>query len=87
MHDEQNYRFIAKDKVIDLTVAENKLLRLLILNKNNIVTYEKICTEIYKQELDCCFKTNIYVMMSRLRTKLKDEVKIITKTGIGCYIR
>ncbi len=86
MHDEKNCRFITKNKIIDLTITENKILTLLLANKGNIVTHETICLEVYKQKSDYYFRSNIAVIISRLRTKLKGEIKIINKSRLGYYI-
>lgn len=47
MHDEDNYIFIGANRVIDLTVKENKILSLLIKNKGKVVTHDQLCKLIY----------------------------------------
>lgn len=83
MHDEQNFRFASKDKVINLTVNQNRALELLIRNKNSIVTYEQLCHQLYREKPDKYLKLCIQNTICKLRTKLKGELEIITRNSIG----
>lgn len=85
MHDEDNYTFIGKNKTIDLTVKENKILHLLIQNKGEVVTKEQLCRLLYNDidyYLEECMKIKIF----GLRKKLKGEVEIVTIRGVGYKI-
>lgn len=86
MHDTENFRFIGKNKIIHLTINENRLLDLLIQNKGKVATYEKICEILYNSKIDESFKLGIYVFISRLRKKLKGEVEIIARCQFGYII-
>lgn len=85
MHDEDNYVFITKNQKIDLTVKENKILKLLIQNKGRVVTHEKLCKLLYN-DMDDYLKMCTINKIYRLRKKLKDEVKIITVREVGYKI-
>lgn len=85
MYDEDNYRFIGKDRIIDLTINENKILLLLMKNKGEVITIEKLCKLIYNDEgyyLKECIRNKIF----RLRRKLAGEVDIVTVIGVGYKI-
>ncbi|MEZ4693952.1 MAG: winged helix-turn-helix domain-containing protein [Aliarcobacter sp.] len=63
-----------------LTVSENKLLELLLLNRGNVVTKEMVEEKIYifKEMSDTALKNIIY----KLRKKLvKDVIKSVDKLG------
>lgn len=85
MHDEDNYRYIGSNRIIDLTIKENKILGLLIQRKGNIVTHEELCMLIYG-DFDCCYQNCLSHLIFRLRQKLKGEVKIINKPYKGYTI-
>ena len=86
MHDEDNCVFIGENKTIDLTVKENKILKLLIQNKGKVVKYEQFCKLLYDDNIDYYFKNCISNKICRLRKKLKGEVEILTVTKIGYKI-
>lgn len=86
MHDEKNYRYIARDAVIELTPIENKILAILIKNKGKITTYNELCREIYGYDADKYFYFCLSSAVSRLRWKLNDEIKIKTVRKIGYRI-
>lgn len=71
MHDDENYRYVTKKGIIDLTFAENCILKILIENKGKILK---------------CNRVDIRKLISRLRNKLEEEIKIKTKNGVGYYI-
>ena len=70
MHDDENFRYIGKNGYIDLTPSENSLLKKLIDNKGKVVKFHKMP----------------YVAIKRLRKRLKGEVEIKNKNGVGYYI-
>ena len=66
--------------LVRLTVSENKLLELLLLNRGNVVTKEMVEEKIYifKEMSDTALKNIIY----KLRKKLvKDVIKSVDKLG------
>ena len=87
MHYEESYVFFGKNGPIDLTVFENKLLSLLLRAKGVVVTYEEICKETYKQEIDKYYLACISQRVVRLRKKLKGEIDIKAKPKIGYRIK
>ena len=83
MLDEKNCRYIANGQVIELTVKESYMLRILIENKNKVVKYNQLSMELNKSEdIKGCVQTR----MKRLREKLKGLLEIKTKYQIGYYI-
>lgn len=85
MHDEDNHIFIGTNRIIDLTVKENKILSLLIHNKGKVVTYEQLCKLIYN-DMDYYLKQCMSNKVFKLRKKLKGEVEILTIREIGYKI-
>lgn len=71
MHDYENCRYIAKNRIIKLTPYENIVLGFMIENKGRLVVPYKI---------------NKRINITRLKDKLKNEINIIAKWGIGYYI-
>lgn len=86
MHDDENYRYIGRGKVIDLSVYENELLKELIANKGKVVKYETILLKIYGVDDIKILYRAVTTIVSRLRKKLKGEVEIKTKNKVGLYI-
>ena len=86
MHDDENYRYVAKNRCIDLTPMENSILAILIKNKGNLVTFETLCLLVYKEMPDIWLKNNLRTHMARLRKKLKGEIQIMSKRDKGYYI-
>lgn len=86
MHDDENYRFIVGNQYIELTVKENKILKILIENKNRVVTFEQLCMALYNDPLDIYYRSNIALLIRRLRKKLGQNVHIKNKFGIGYTI-
>lgn len=93
IHDFKNGRFVTKNETIELTVIENKLLDELLINKNNIATYEmlikrttsavtSIYSNIYRYD-----KENLACHIYALRKKLSKYVQIKTKHRKGYYIK
>ena len=71
MHDYENCRYIAKNRIIKLTPYENIVLGFMIKNKGRLVVPYII---------------NKRINITRLKDKLKNEITIIAKWGIGYYI-
>lgn len=86
MHDLYNFRYIGKDKIIDLTKDENILLYLLMQKKGDVVTYEEIANALYNCSSDASIMKCINVRISRMNKKLKNELHISNRIGIGYII-
>lgn len=85
MHDDENYRYIGRGKVIELSVYENFILKELIERKGKPIRYEELCKKMYKDMPRKPYDA-ITTIVARLRKKLKGEVEIKTKNQIGFYI-
>lgn len=83
MHDYDNFRYIGTQKTINLSKKENILLQILIKNKGNLVTTDKLLRKLYPETLSIAA---LIQLVHRLRTKLKGEVTIITRHKIGYRI-
>lgn len=86
MHDDENYRYIGRGKVIDLSVYENEVLKELIANKGKVVKYETILLKLYEVNDIRILYHALTTIICRLRKKLKGEVEIKTKNKVGFYI-
>ena len=71
MHDYENCRYIAKNRIIKLTPYENIVLRFMIANKGKLVVP---------------YIVNNRINITRLKDKLKNEIHIKKKFGVGYYI-
>ena len=71
VHDYENCRYIAKNRIIKLTPYENIVLGFMIANKGKLVV-----PYIVKNRIN----------ITRLQEKLKDEIHIKKKLGVGYYI-
>ena len=71
MHDYENCRYIAKNRIIKLTPYENIVLGFMIANKGKLVVP---------------YIVNKRINITRLKDKLKNEINIVAKWGIGYYI-
>lgn len=71
VHDYENCRYIAKNRIIKLTPYENIVLGFMIANKGKLVV-----PYIVKNRIN----------ITRLQEKLKDEIHIKKKFGVGYYI-
>ena len=71
VHDYENCRYIAKNRIIKLTPYENIVLGFMIENKGRLVVPYII---------------NKRINITRLQEKLKDEIHIKKKFGVGYYI-
>lgn len=86
MHDYNNGVYYGKDKIIELTDLENRILNLLIKNKHTVVRHRQIMKRIYKSDEDKELMNTITSNIYRLRKKLKGEVNIKTRRNIGYWI-
>lgn len=50
MLDEKNCRYIANNKIIELSILESYILKILIDNKNKVVKYNELSLKIYGVE-------------------------------------
>lgn len=88
MYDDENGRYIT-DKIIELTSLENRILKLLIMNKGKVITYKQIVEEIYFEiydKEDAGQRKKIHSCIRRLKEKLGSEVEFINKKNIGYII-
>ena len=83
MHDDENFKYITSKKIIDLSKKENKLLKILIENKDRFVTKETLIREIF--QIPVPYRT-LTVLISRLKKKLKGEIEIKNRPGFGYKI-
>ncbi len=72
MHDDENCKFYGENGIVDLTIKENLILKELLKNKGEIVTYEDLCMLLYNDNVDDYYKYSIRCTLFRLRNKLKD---------------
>lgn len=86
MLDEDNYRYIRNNEIINLTVHENIILALLIKNKGSVTTFNDIAQALYGSNSDTALNLNINLKIYRLRKKLKNEFKIYNRPGIGYFV-
>lgn len=89
MLDTERYVAIIKDSVIDLTIKEFELIKLLALTPNQVYTRETILKKVWGYDFYGDART-VDVTIRRLREKLNDSSTnpkyIQTKRGIGYYI-
>lgn len=86
MHDDANFRYITKGKIIQLTKYQNEILKILIENKGHVVSHEKLCERVFFTYCDVIYKNILFQHICRLRKKLKGEVVIITHRQKGYMI-
>lgn len=84
MLDEINCRYIADNKIVELSIAESRILKILIDNKNRVVKYSEISMLLYGLEDR---KGRISARIHSLRKKLNSLLEIKTKISIGYYIK
>lgn len=88
MHDYKNFRYISSDnKDIELNYMENETLKVLLLEKGNIVKYEYLCQYLYHSTDIDVYKNVLRAHIHRLRKKLNGELSIVTRNKIGYIIR
>lgn len=87
MLDTDNWRYIGKNKTIELTYKENEILAYIIEHKERIVTYEELMKIDAQKYIN---KKSSYVaiarIINRLRQKLAGELRIKTRTSLGFYL-
>jgi DNA-binding response OmpR family regulator len=83
MHDVENFRYIGKNKIIELTRPENIILKLLMQNKGNLVTFEELVMTVYGELPDYSYTRCIVTHITRMNKKLKGELHIRNRRGIG----
>lgn len=83
MLDDICWRYIGKNKIIQLSRNEVILLRYIITN-NKVSTYKMLEKELYGEITGN--RKFIIAIICRLRKKLKGELEIKTKNQIGYYI-
>lgn len=75
--------FTVNKNRIKLSKTEQKLLKILVQNKGNIVTRDILLEKVYKNDIDYVDNNALSVTVKRLRTKLFDDSCIKTVYGIG----
>lgn len=84
--DFESHRIILENKIIYLTIFENTILKLLYENRNKVVKYEKIISEIYKTNIDEGLKNATRKNISILNKKIDKYIKIKNVRGVGYII-
>lgn len=79
-------RVIINDKIIYLSITENKILNLLFNNKGKIITYDELAEEIYYNKCDKYYKKAIRKHMALLRKKVGQYIKIKTVREVGYIV-
>lgn len=70
-------------RIVDLTSLEYKILALLVINKNKVVTRDVIIDKIWDMEGNFVNDNTLSVYIKRIRSKLNNENIIKTIKGIG----
>ncbi|WP_457748473.1 winged helix-turn-helix domain-containing protein [Sulfurimonas sp.] len=73
-----------KNEKVNLTKKESLFLKLLLLNRGHIVTFEQATSYIWNPE-EAITENNLRTLVWRLRSKLQDDI-IKNNQGIGYYI-
>lgn len=86
--DEDSFKLIFRDRVIDMTKNEFKLLKFLFENRDKIVTREELLNELW-DDFSFVDDNTLTVNVTRVKGKfeelgIKDIIK--TKRGIGYYL-
>ena len=82
--DEKNYRCFLDGEDINLTLKEYEVLKLLLENKGNTLSRDKILEIIWDMDGDFVEDNTLSVTVKRLRQKLKDYGYVVeTVRGIG----
>lgn len=88
--DENTQELVTRNKKINLTPNEFKLMQFLIKNKNRNCTYKELIMYIYNtsEEDYVYFKSPLLTIIRRIKKKLKNEDLIIkTIPDYGVFIR
>lgn len=78
---------ISKDKTIELSPIENKIIKTLIYNREEYTNRYELAKELYGEDGALYYEPTISVYVSRLRTKLKGIIEIHNRQGYGYKIR
>lgn len=81
--DFERFVFTAAEKTLFLSQTEQKLLKLLIDNRNSILPRETLIDRIWTDGLDYVDENALSVTINRLRNKLGKDAPIKTIYGIG----
>lgn len=88
MLDEGRLIYVGHDQIIFLNESEFEILKLLIENKNRVVTMKELVSVIYEDvEIDIYIKACIRERIYLLRRKFKGEFEIHTVRGVGYCIK
>jgi len=81
--DFEGQRFYNKDELVELSITEQKILKLLIKNKGKAVEREHLETYIWNDGYHYVDANTLSVAVKRLRTKLRDSTYLKTVYGVG----
>ncbi|MGN9165084.1 response regulator transcription factor [Tissierellaceae bacterium HCP3S3_D8] len=82
--DKKNYRCLLNGEDIKLTLKEYEVLKLLLENRGNTLSRDKILEKVWDIDQDFVEDNTLSVTVKRLREKLKDYSYVIeTVRGIG----
>jgi len=82
--DEKSYRCFLDGEAINLTLKEYEVLKLLLENRGNTLSRDKILEIIWDMDGDFVEDNTLSVTVKRLRKKLKDYGYVVeTVRGIG----
>lgn len=80
---ESEFKILADNQEIELTITEFKVLKLLILSRGRVVTRERLLTDVWNMNDEIQTRT-VDMHMSMLRKKMGEHGKLLkTKRGIG----
>ncbi len=88
--DENKQELVTRNKKIELTPNEFKLMQFLIKNRNRNCTYKELIMYIYdtSEEDYVYFKSPLMTIIRRIRKKIEqEELDIITIHDYGIFIR
>lgn len=83
LFDFPNLRFFAGEREVSLSKTEQKLLRLLVENRGNVVSRDTLVDRIWTDGADFVEENALSVTVKRLRDKLGAQGDIQTVYGIG----
>ena len=83
LFDFPNLRFFAGEREVSLSKTEQKLLRLLVENRGNVVSRDTLVDRIWTDGADFVEENALSVTVKRLRDKLGAQAYIKTVYGIG----
>ena len=87
MLDEDNCRYIYKDKIIKLGKKETRLLYYLIYYKNTVAMYEPLVEFVFKTKHDKYTHMNMCLMIFKLRKKMQGIIEIKNLYYMGWKIK